>query len=212
MNNNLSGRLLMLAVPFALVLAGCNRGEPAKAPADTTAAATTATPADKPAKPAARPAREYPDDYALDTALAKKDVAARMALVGKPVYLPDEDKIEFVVNVTNTGRTAIVGKGKLPVNVAVTLAGPDGVDEAPGVRTFQRKALPLIPEGSAGKVKLRVPADKIEGLTVRLELVQEGVAWWGKWKQPTLDVGTFKRCSDPANGMCTGDGAPLAKR
>jgi hypothetical protein len=97
------------------------------------------------------------------------------------------------------------------VRVAITLAGPEGVDKAPGVRSFARAQLPLTVPGGKGMAHAVVPADKILGLTVRAELVQEGVTWFSKgFHQPSVDIGVFQRCDGAPGTLCTAAGVPVA--
>lgn len=202
-----SRTLLALAVPLALALAlsACSDSSEPVMPADPPAAAQPA---------ATEPmAVEYAADHRIDERIEKSDVNTRLSLVGVPVYLRDKDLIEFQVEVFNDGEVALVSAGSAPVRLAITLAGPEGVDRAPGTRSFHRAQLPLIAPGDSAVVTARAPAAPIDGLMVQVELVQEGIAWWGKsYGQPTLDIGRFQRCDGAASSLCDADRVPLESR
>jgi hypothetical protein len=192
---------------IAIALAGCGN-KPAEAPVQTATPAATTTPAAQ--VPAAAPA--VPADFTLDKPIAGADIATSMSLIGAPVYRAKDDKVVFNVEVNNAGKSPLVSAGTMPVQIAVTLAGPDGVDKAPGVRNFVRTKLPLIQAASKARVQVVMPAQPMLGLTPRLELVQEGVAWFGKrWKQPTLDLGVFQRCNGAEGTLCDSAGVPVAQ-
>ena len=192
-------------VAGVLLLAACGP-RPAQQ-ADTTPAAQPAeAQADQPAGSAA-----YPADYVVDAPIAREDVATSLALTGVPRYRAKDDMLLFDVAVTNNGKVPLVSAGKAPVRIAVTLAGPEGVDKAPGTRKFARAMLPLIAPGSTGRVVVKVPVEPLLGLAVRAELVQEGVAWWSRgFRQPVLNVGVFQRCGGAPNTVCDAAGAPVA--
>jgi len=202
LNSTPNARLAALAL-VAIALAGCNKQ--ADVPAEVPAATPTAE------TPAEAPAPTYPADYKIDAPVAKKDVATSLALASAPSYRAKDDMLFFDVEVTNSGKVPLVSNGSAPVRVAITLAGPEGVDKAPGVRGFARAKLPLTVPGAKGVAHAAVPAEKLLGLTVRAELVQEGVAWFSKgYHQPTIDVGVFQRCNGAAGTLCDAAGAPLA--
>ena len=193
-------------VAGVLLLAACGP-RPAQQ-ADTTPAAQPAvTQADQPAGSAT-----YPAGYGIDAPIARDDVATSLALTGAPRYRAKDDMLLFDVAVTNNGKVPLVSAGKAPVRIAVTLAGPEGVDKAPGTRKFARAMLPLIAPGSTGQVVVKVPVEPLLGLSVRAELVQEGVAWWSRgFRQPVLNVGVFQRCDGAPNTVCDAAGAPVAR-
>lgn len=206
MNTSPSRALLMLVAPLALALSGCGDTSAPTAPVESPAEASVPAAAE-PAAPT------YAADHRIDSAIARTDIATRLRLVGRPVYLAEKDLVEFQVEVFNDGKTAIVSAGEAPVRLAINLAGDQGVDTAPGTRSFQRAKLPLIVPGESAVVTARAPAGPADGLTIQVELVQEGIAWWGKaYKQPTLDIGRIQRCNGAADRLCDADNLPLERR
>ena len=195
---------------LALALAAC--GDDAATPAPATDSATAA-PADAPADaPTDAPAAAPTPAVVLDDPIPRDAIATRLERVSDPVHVVADDQLEFDVVVHNDGSADLTSDGSRPVQLGVTLAGPDGVDAAPGVRDFGRVRLPLIEAGDSARVTVRVPVEPLLGLTVRLELVQELVAWFGLHHQePTLDVGTFARCAD-GKALCDAGGQPLPTR
>ena len=196
---------MKLNVMFAsglLVLAGCNQQ-----PATPAAAGTGATPAEAPT------VRTFPADFKLDTPIPAAAIKTDMALEGVPHYDAKNDVLLFDVRVNNGGTIPLVSVGKAPIQLAVNLAGPDGVDKAPGKRLVGRASVPLIQPGSSGVAKVHVPAEAALGQTVRVELFQEGVGWFGRrYNQPTLDIGTFQRCKNGAKTLCDTSGSPVASQ
>jgi hypothetical protein len=199
---------LLFAAPLALLLAACGD----KAANDAAPAATADKPAAAAADAPAKPKRDYPADYAINEAIPRGDIATRLRVVGEPIYLTKRDMVQLTVEVANNGKQPIVTAGDKPVSLAVNLVGPEGVDVAPGSRSFRRAKLPLIVEGTSAKVQVRVPAEDVDGIPLQLELVQEGVAWWGKYKQNPVDVGPFHRCEGENAGMCDAKNAPIRSK
>lgn len=200
-------RTMLILAGLALALAGCNQPAPSTADAGTDSAAATA--AEPMAAPETQPT-EVGADYQLDTAIPKEKINTALTLAAPPAYRASDDTLLLQVNVQNHGDAALVGRGKKPVQLAATLAGPDGVDKAPGVRDFVRVRLPLVQPGGEANVRVRIPAAKILGLDLKLELVQETVAWFGRrYGQPGLDVGVFQRCDGAAATLCDASGTPV---
>ena len=199
MKTPVSRRLLLLA-PLAFGLSAC--GDRAADPSASASAGATPATAEAPAaKPAA--VREYPADYVIDAAIPRARVATRLTVVGEPGYSAADDTIDVMVRVNNDGKTALVGAGEAPVTLAVIDA--DG-------EVLMRKRLPLIPEGSSGRVRLRVPVAELAGGTMRIGLMQGGRSWTEKFDQTALELGPFQPCADTGAGYCGADGEPLAAR
>lgn len=193
-----STRVSPLLLAGAIALSGCAQdAPPAEAPAapatDTTAASGTGT------------------GNAINAPLAVEDIDTRLELVGAPVFLAANDSLRVTVRVHNDGRVALSGEGSAPVNLGAMLLGPNGPDEAPGNRDFQRLAIPVIPAGGSAEITGELPVQPMLGLALRLELVQEGVAWFAGYGEPTLDLGTLDRCAGEAATLCGSDGQPLAR-
>ena len=61
------------------------------------------------------------------------------------------------------------------------------------VRDFSRTPLPVIEPGASATVLVVVQADaRSNGRKLKLDLVQEGVAWFSNLGQPVLEVGPFE--------------------
>ena len=70
---------------------------------------------------------------------------------------------------------------------------------------------PEIAAGASADVTVEVPAKDVVGNSIRLELVQEKVAWFSSFGVAPFDFGPFTSCD--ANGVatvCGADGKPLA--
>ena len=199
-------RTTLILAGLALALAGCND---AGAPADDTAATPAAEAPATDAEPAGAPAQAGPG-YRLDAPIPKAQIDTELALAVPPAYRPSDDSLLLQVEVENQGGVALIGQGEFPVQLAALLAGPDGVDEAPGRRNFVRARLPLVQPGASTTVGMRVPADEILGLGLKLELLQERAGWFGRrYDQPVLDVGVFQRCDGAAGTLCDASGTPV---
>lgn len=200
-------RVQAVLIAAALVLTGCNR-QPAAPEAAADAAASNTDPAS--AEGIAGPAEAGPD-FTLDQPIPKEDVRTTLSLAAPPVYRAADDALLLQVEVGNQGKSALVGQGRMPVQLGVTLAGPEGVDKAPGRRDFVRARLPLVQPGDTVKVGLQVPAAEILGLAVKAELVQERVGWFGRnYQQPVLEIGTFQRCNGDEKTLCDASGTAVA--
>lgn len=198
-------RVKVVLIAVALTLAGCNQQPAGQETADPAASdAATTPPAESGDAVPAGP------DFRLDQPIAKEDIRTTLTLAAPPAYRASDDTLLLQVEVGNQGRTALVSQGEMPVQLGVTLAGPDGVDKAPGRRDFVRAKLPLVQPGSTATVGVAVPAADILGLAVNAELVQERVAWLGrKFQQPVLEIGTFQRCDGGENTLCDASGVPV---
>lgn len=189
-------RLTPLLLAGALTLAGCaEEATPETAP---DAVAATADPG--PALSA----------NAINAPIAAEEIETRIELVGAPVHLAATDTIRFTVRIHNDGNATLADEGTAPVRLGAMLMGPEGADQAPGVRDFQRVGIPVIAPGNSTEVTGEMPVAPLLGLGVRLELVQEGVNWFSAYGETPLDLGTFQRCADAEATICNADGQPLA--
>jgi len=199
-------RVQVMLIAVALVLTGCNQDPAGQDALD--AAATDGTPAATP--PGSEPARAGAD-FRLDQPIPKENISTTLTLAAPPVYRAANDTLLLRIEVGNQGSTALVGRGDMPVQLGMTLSGPEGVDKEPGQRDFVRVRLPLVQPGSTTQMDVQVPADKILGLGLNAELVQERAGWFGrKYKQPILVVGTFQRCDGAEKTLCDAAGMPVA--
>lgn len=194
----LSLRVTPLFLACALAVSGCSQEAPAP----------QATEAPSPEAPVTAPA-PAPSANAINAAIATEDLDTRLELVGAPVYVAGSDALRVTVRIHNDGRATLVSEGTAPVRLGAMLLGPDGADVAPGVRDFHRIDIPVIAPGSSTEVTSDMPVPPLLGLSVRLELVQEGVNWFSAYDQAPLDLGTFERCAGEAATLCS-DGQPVA--
>ena len=195
-------KFTFLVASTLILIAGCSKQpEPA---VQTAAAPVTKQTPETPT---------YPADYKIDQPIPQSSIKTELALVGAPVYQAKNDILQFTVQVTNAGKAPLVTAGTAPVVMAINLAGPEGVDKPPGKRLVGRASLPLIVEGTKGEVKASIPAASILGQTLRVELFQEGIGFFGRrYNQPTLDVGAFQRCKGAAATLCDVSGTAVATK
>lgn len=168
-----------------------------------------APPADTASTEPAAPAPEAPPVAGgMVKALAKEQVGVTFVQQGAPVLVRDGAAIRFVVTLTNSGTVAISSQGAFPVNIGVQLLASDG---KVAKRDFVRARIPEIGAGASADVTVEVPAKDVVGSSIRLELVQEKVAWFSSFGIAPFDFGPFTSCD--ANGVatvCGADGKPLA--
>lgn len=172
--------VLILCAAIALALAGCKEQSDSVA---ATAAPEVTAPAAAPAAP------PRPD------ALKADQVSIALALESQPRIDAEKGVIEIPVKVTNNGSVALSGQSNPAVNIGVQVVGSDGTtaSEGGGVRDFSRTPLPVIEPGASATVLVVVQADaRSNGRKLKLDLVQEGVAWFSNLGQPVLEVGPFE--------------------
>lgn len=187
----------MLRLPITLsilaVLAtGCGRDLP-EAPEPTT-------------QPAAIPEAVT----SIEAPIPPEHLATRIESIAPARYNPASDELLLSVRVHNDGQATLVSAGAAMVNLGAMLVGPEGPDVAPGLRDFVRAPLPVIVPADSAEIAVRLPAEQLLGLPVRLELVQEGVSWFSAYGQPSLDIGPFVRCNGQTATLCQPDGSPVA--
>lgn len=152
------------------------------------------------------------DAPGMSMPLTQEQVGARYAIVSDPVIANSGEVIRAVVSVTNAGKFTISSKGKLPVNLAISLVDASGVVSA---KDFVRAPLPPegIPAGASAEVVAEVPAEAVVGKSLRFGLVQESVAWFSDFKIEPLDYGPFTKCADQGKQtFCGAGGKPLSAR
>ncbi|CAD0361981.1 hypothetical protein [Xanthomonas hortorum] len=185
-----------IALAAAIAVTGCS-----KSPNDT---AQPAADAQQPAAAAAAPEVE-----GISAPIPQDQVGAQYAVSAEPVLVRNGEILKVVVNVTNTGKVAVNSKGKMPVNLAISLVDGAG---AMVKQEFVRATLPPqgIPAGGSADVVAEVPAQAVAGNTLRFGLVQEAVAWYSDYKIQPLDYGPFNSCEDQGKPtLCGKDGKPL---
>jgi hypothetical protein len=155
-------------------MAGCQR-EP------TAPAATTPAPATPAATPKMAP-------------LKASQVKVTLEPQGVGAMNPATGKFEIPVRIANDGTVALSDKTDPPVRVGVQILPSDDGTQ-PGVQDFTRSPLPEIAPGTAQVVNVVVPVDRrVDGRRLKLELVQEHVAWFGRLGQPGVVVGPYRVC------------------
>ena len=148
-----------------------------------------------------------PAGVVVDAQIPPELLDISFALVSPPTYVADIDTMRLKLRVENKGKAMVVGQGKAPVNAGVILVGPAGPDTAPGRRDFVRTALPVIEPGATTEIVAELPANDLNrDLKVRVELVQEGIAWFDKFG---LDIGNFGRCTEGEKSLCDANGSAL---
>jgi hypothetical protein len=184
----------LLSCIASLALSGCNSQQPPAAAPDA----------------AQKPQQSAPVESKVDAPIAAESLDVGFELASPPAYIEGQDMMRLDLRVQNKGSAMIVGQGKAPVNVGVILVGPDGPDVAPGRREFVRVPLPVVAPGATADIVAELPAKDLQrGLKVRVELVQEGVAWFPQFG---LDVGNFERCAGNDKTLCDADGTALTAK
>ncbi len=181
------------ALATAIAVSGCS-----KAPEGEQAPQTATAPA--------APVVEAPD---MATPLTQEQAGAQYKIAAEPVLVNNGETLRTVVSVTNTGKVAISTKGKLPVNLAISLVDPSGAMVA---RDFVRASLPAngIAAGATADVVAEVPAKDVLGKSLRFGLVQEAVVWFSDFNVATLDYGPLTACEDQGKPtICGKDAKPL---
>lgn len=188
---------LMLLV-IALFAAGCKQAEEGSPATETVA--TTAPDAGPQLMPT------------TDSAIAPDDLNLEFRLVEGPSYNKAEDKVSFVLEAENKGKTALSSTGKFPVNLGLTIVGPDGTAKtAPGNLEFQRVPLEhALQPGEKTEFPVVFVAAPTIGGSVVLDGVQEGVSWFHDYGKPTLTLGKFSRCNGKQDTLCGDDGVTIA--
>ncbi len=146
-----------------------------------------ATPPSVPTPPA--------DPNAINQPFADGAFDFQLAVASAPRVTP-AGTLELSVTVNNTGTVPAYSVGTMPVNLGVQVLGVDGtLESAGGLRDFIRAPLPLTQPGASNVVRVEVPADvRLDGMELRLALVQEGVRWYDSEPYPMLNIGKFSIC------------------
>ena len=77
----------------------------------------------------------------------------------------------------------------------------------PAALEFQRYPLPKpLPTGEKLLLAITFPVAATLGGTAQVDGVQEGVAWFSSYGQPTLRLDTFTRCGDKQESLCGSNG------
>ncbi|NIK09344.1 hypothetical protein GGR60_003827 [Xanthomonas arboricola] len=183
-----------IALAAAIVVTGCSKSQN-----DTV----------QPAADTQQPAAAAPEVEGISAPIPQDQVGAQYAVSAEPVLVKNGEILKVVVKVTNTGKVAVNSKGKMPVNLAISLVDGAG---AMVKQEFVRATLPPqgIPAGGSADVVAKVPAQAVAGNTLRFGLVQEAVAWYSDYKIQPLDYGPFNSCEDQGKQtLCGKDGKPL---
>lgn len=134
----------------------------------------------------------------LDTIIPPEQFLARLERAGDLRTSSDGAGMDVPVKVVNAGSHALIGKGRMPVNLGVQILGEEGsADSTGGEREFVRIPLPFVEAGSEALVVVTVPFDpRLDGLKVRIALVQEGSRWYETSDHGVLDLGPFVNCEN----------------
>ena len=184
------------AACLMILVMGCSRQpEESGAPASSAAvspAASAPTDAATPAGPA------------MDSAIDPGALGLTFRIIDGPYYDNATDQVAVKLELENTGASVLSSAGQFPVNLGLTIIGPDGtVSTPPGNLDFQR--IPLagaLAPGTRTEIQALFPVGPTLGGTVVLDGVQEGVSWFGSYGKPTLTLGKFARCRGEADSLC----------
>lgn len=111
-------------------------------------------------------------------------------------------KFEIPVRISNEGTVTLSDRTDPPVRIGIQiLASEDGTQ--PVVKDFARSPLPSLAPGAAQVINVVVPVDRrVDGKRLKIELVQERVAWFDRLGQPGVVVGPYRICD---NALCPAD-------
>lgn len=190
----------------ALFAAGCKQAEEGSPAAETV---STAAP-DAGISPA--PSPDPTAGPTTDAAIAQDDLDLAYRIVSGPSYNKAEDQVSFVLEAENKGKTPLSSTGKFPVNLGLTIVGPDGTAKtAPGNLEFQRVPLAhALQPGEKIEFPVLFSAAPTIGGSVVLDGVQEGVSWFRDYGKPTLALGKFSRCGGKQDTLCGVDGVEIS--
>ncbi|MEO6517924.1 MAG: hypothetical protein ABIO17_02870 [Pseudoxanthomonas sp.] len=188
-NSFLFGALIL----SALAMTGCKES--------TSPPSTGAAPASAPVD-AAGPA------LAIDAPIAAENVDLSYTVVSGPLYDKANDAVSYSVEVQNNGKDTLSSAGTHPVNIGLAILGKDGtMNTPPASLEFQRYPLPTpLATGDKLLLPLSFPVTPTLGGTAQVDGVQEGVAWFSSYGQPTLRLDTFTRCGDKQESVCGSNG------
>ncbi|MBB4597979.1 glycosyltransferase [Xanthomonas arboricola] len=187
---------IVVALMAVIALVGCSRSPDAE----------------QPAQGAVQQQKTVAEAPEMSGALTQDQAGARYAIASDPVIVQNGALLRTVVSVTNLGKVMISSTGKLPVNLAISLADRDG---AVLQQDFVRASLPTggIAAGSTAEVTVEVPTQAVLGKVMRFGLVQESVAWYSDFKIEPIDYGPITACQDQGKqAVCGAGGKPLATR
>jgi hypothetical protein len=165
----------LFAILLATIMTACQPGQE-----------TTSLGASTPAPAAAKAASKVP-------ALTTDQVSVKLEAQGVGALNAATGKFEIPVKVTNNGKVLLSGETDPPVYVGVQImAAANGMGE---IRDFVRTPLPALAPGESKVVAVVVPVDpRVDGRYLKIELVQEHVAWFVNFKQPGITVGPYNVC------------------
>jgi hypothetical protein len=194
-------------IGLTLFVAGC-----AKQAEDAAPAAETVVTNASEAAPEPTAADNADAGITSDAAIAKEDLDLAFKVIDGPHYDKANDQVHFTLEAENKGKTVLSGKGKFPVNLGLTIVGPDGTAKtAPGNLEFQRiRFAHALQPGEKFEFPVVFAAAPTIGGSVVLDGVQEGVSWFRDYGKQTLTLGKFSRCDGNAGTLCGDNGTEIA--
>ena len=188
-NNYLCSALIL----SALVMTGCKESTPS-----TPAGAAPASASVDAAVPA----------LSINAPIAADKIDLSYTVVSGPTFDKANDAVSYTVEVQNNGEDTLSSAGTHPINIGLAILGKDGtMNTPPATLEFQRYPLPT-PLATREKLLLPLsfPVTPTLGGTAQVDGVQEGVAWFSSYGQPTLRLDTFTRCGDQQESVCGSNG------
>lgn len=194
MKTNLAKFSLPLLIASSLVLSACSSNE-GEAPVAAV-------------EKAAEPSSPQPTAQRL----TKEQVATTIEQVGSLGYNAADDTLVVSVKVTNNGTASLPHAGANPVSLGVLQMVPAASGTPTRGQELRVQFESDVAPSTNAELIAVIPAALAVGNTVQLELVQEGVAWFGyDFQQPTLILGPFARCTD-GKALCDADGKAIAAK
>lgn len=148
---------------------------------------------------------------AAGVALKKENVAIKLAVVGAPTYVENEDTFHQIIKITNDGKAALPAHTTMPVRLGAVLVDPNGGLESRV--DIGRANLPNdIAPGQSADVDVAIEGSKVvNDKQLHIEALQENVAWFSvDFQQPDVVVGTFARCNENTRSICDSKGVALS--
>jgi hypothetical protein len=122
--------------------------------------------------------------HTLNQPLTAPDMRAALETTEPPVQTAVGTQL-VDVRVTNLGNIPFGTTGSLPVQLGAHLLNPDGTVQD---RDLPRTCLPMIEPGQSAQIVVALPSSRVSGNIVELDVVQDGVGWFGDVGSKTLRI------------------------
>lgn len=118
--------------------------------------------------------------FEMRAALPQGGGSAKLVLFDSPTYLFEVNETRFLVHVTNQSNCVWSSRGDANGALGINLGCKIGDESAINTVTFRASFPLIVAPGRSCVLEIRVPSVHLRTAnTLKFELVQEGVAWWG---------------------------------